>query len=128
MRPSAAWETVVIDQLREDDIERLFADWGVPVTLRRVTQTASPSTGEVDEATADFLVTSVVTPLRSDPTPKTRLQHQTFTLRFLLRCADLPAGLALSTSRVVHGGNEFSVVGTETSADGLTVSILGQRM
>jgi hypothetical protein len=114
--------------LRADDLDRMFADWSVPVILKRITQTATPASGEVAESSADFLLTAIVKPRTTDPTAGTAHQHATITTEFLIRTADLPAVTNLSTSRLALGDVEFSVIGSETSGDGLTITILGQRV
>lgn len=117
-----------IDTLRADELQRMFADWGIPVMLQRVTASASPATGNIAETITEYLVTALVSPRQVQPTAGTSLQHATSTLQFIMQTSDLPEGLALSTSRIVHNGTTYSVVGSENSGNGLVITISGQRV
>jgi len=116
-----------INVLSASDLEQMFADWGVAVILRQVTQTASPATGLIDETAKDTYVTAVVRSRLREPTRGTAMRHSTDEVDFVLRAGDLPAGVSLATSRVVHQGREYSITGATTSADGGIVIAQGQR-
>jgi hypothetical protein len=117
-----------VTSIRTDDVDRMFADWGEPVILKRVDQLADPSTGMLSETESNVVVTAIVKPREIRPISGPAHQHSTITTSFLVRAAELPGGLNLSTSRIVHDGFPYSVLGSETSGDGLTVTILGQRV
>lgn len=117
-----------VTSIRTDDIDRMFADWGEPVVLKRVDLSADPATGTLSETESNVVVTAIVKTRTVQSTSGPAHQHSTLTTSFLVRTAELPDAFNLSMCRVVHDGDAYSVFGSETSGDGLTVTILGQRV
>jgi len=115
-----------ISGLRRDELERQFVDWGRPVVVRRITQTASAATGDIEES-EEFVITAIVRDRSQTPTGRTASQHGTVECEFMFRVEELPPGMTWSTSRVVADGREYSSIGTNVSADGLIVIVHGQQ-
>jgi hypothetical protein len=117
-----------ITSIRSDDVDRMFADWGEPAVLKRISQSADPATGTLSETESSIVITAIVKPRANQPSSGAGYQHSTLTTSFLVRGSELPNGLNLSTCRIVHDGLEYSVLGSEAAGDGLTITILGQRV
>lgn len=115
-----------IDHLRDDERERMFADWSTPVILRRAEQFMDAGTGELSEEMTNFVVDAVVTPAESKPTAGTALQHAAIEQDFLIRTEDIPSDLPLSACRLLAAGREWSVIQVLRSADGRVVTLRAQ--
>ncbi|HVJ84971.1 MAG TPA: hypothetical protein VM452_04955 [Caulifigura sp.] len=118
--------SVVLDQLREDELARMFSDWATPVLIRRVDQGLDSDFDEVSESDTNFEIEAVLLPGKTDATARTGLQHVTASCDFLIRAADVPAGLALTACRLIVGQRAWAVVGITRSADGRVIQLHGQ--
>jgi hypothetical protein len=114
------------DRLRPDDVDRLFADWGAPVIVRRVDQALDSDFDDVSESETNFEVQAVLWPARSRSTNRTGMQHLSAVQEFLIRAIDLPEDLPLSSCRIATPGREWSVIQVTRSADGRVVQLRGQ--
>jgi hypothetical protein len=106
----------------------MFADWGEPVVLKHITQVANPSTGTLSESESNVVMKAIVKPRATRPTSGAARQHSAITTTFLVRSEELPEAFNVSMCRIVHNDLQYSVIGSEAAGDGLTVTILGQRV
>jgi hypothetical protein len=113
--------------ITEGDRDQCFADWGVSVVLREVTQTYDPETGAIGEAYLDHEVTAIVGAARTELQQGTAGQHARRELRFLVRADDLPSGVEPRTARVVYQGVEYRIESNSVSATGGVVALNGRR-
>lgn len=109
------------------DRDQCFADWGVPVVLREVTQTYDPETGALGEVYVDHEITAIVGVGRTELQAGTAGHHARRELRFLIRAEDLPSGVEPRTARVVHEGVEYRIESNSVSATGGIVALNGRR-
>ena len=108
------------------DLDVVFADWGVAVTYREVSQTYAPATQRVSEEYTDTEITALVSGDAGEPTRGTAGQHTTDMIEFFVKQADLPTGAPKLTSRIVHQEREYGIVGYANSEDGTTYQLLCQ--
>jgi hypothetical protein len=116
----------MIEQLRGAELERLFADWSVPVIVQRVDQGLDSDFDEVSESETNFEIDAVQLPLKSSPTARTSMQHVATECDFLMRAIDLPGELSLTSCRILAAGRIWSVIQVTRSADGQVVQLRGQ--
>ncbi len=109
------------------DRDQCFADWGVPVVLREVTQTYDPETGALAETYVDHATTAIVGRAQIDSQPGTAGQHAARELRFLIRSDDLPSGVEPRSARVVYQGVEYRIKSNSMSATGGILALNGRR-
>jgi len=87
----------------------LFTDWGIPITLRQVSTSFNPQTGQRTESHVDTPLVAIISEVATSPTPDTAAQHPTHQQNFLLQEADLPTNLDFSTVRILHNNQEYSI-------------------
>ena len=109
------------------DRDQCFADWGVPVVLREVTQTYDPETGALAETYVDHAITAIVGRAQIDLQPGAAGQHAARELRFLIRSDDLPSGVEPRMARVVYEGVEYRIESNSVSATGGILALNGRR-
>lgn len=88
----------------------LFADWAEVVTFREVSTAYEPADAQVSESHADSLLLAILGPGLNAPLPDTAHQHTTLTRTFLVRAEDLPAHASLTSSRILHGDDEYAIL------------------
>ncbi len=118
--------SVVLDQLRDGELTRMFSDWATTVLIRRVDQGLDSDFDEVSESDTNFEIEAVLLPGKAEATTRTGLQHATTSCDFLIRAADVPADLALTSCRLIVHEREWAVVGIVRSADGRVIQLHGQ--
>jgi hypothetical protein len=116
----------MINQLRNAELERLFADWSAPVIVQRVDQGMDSDFDEVSESETNFEVNAVQLPLKSSGTARTAMQHAATECEFLMRSIDLPPELPLTACRILATGRVWSVVQVTRSSDGRLIQLRGQ--
>jgi hypothetical protein len=97
-----------IDVVRSDR-DRGFADWGVTVVLRRVSQSFDPETGVLSETYEDRDVPAIVGDGELAAVVGTAGHAGRLAQRFLVRSEDVEEEGSVRTMRVVHGGREYRV-------------------
>ena len=113
--------------LLEVDLDVAFADWGVAVTYREVSQSYVPATQQASEVFTDTSVTALISGDAGQPTVGTAGQHTSDLIEFFVKQADLPSGEPKLTSRILHGSQEYDIVGYANSEDGLTYQLLCRK-
>lgn len=114
------------DQLAVDR-DRQFDDWGETITFREVTQTYTPETQQVAEASVDTPITAIVGSGASTPSPGTAAQHFTDDISFLVRAEDLPTSSPTPTSRIVYNGTQYDILRFSLSAQNLIYTLLCRK-
>lgn len=104
--------------LPADASQLLFADWGVPVTLRQVSAAYDPQRGELQETFSDTLLPAVPGGASQQAAPNTAGQHLVEERTFLVRSTDLPAAVSPASTRLLHAGREYRLLGIDRSAVG----------
>lgn len=102
--------------LQPDDRDRLFADWAEVVLFRQVACSYDPARGELDADATDSELPAIPGAAVSSPIADAAQQAVSLDRTFLVRSEDLPEGASLTTSRIVHAGQEFAIVGADQSA------------
>lgn len=113
----------VVDRLRPDELQRMFADWSTPVILQRVDQRLDSDFDEISESETNFEIDAVLLPVKSAPTSRTGMQHFASECDFVIRVDDVPTGFALSSCRLLASGREWTVTGITRSADGRVIQL-----
>lgn len=98
------------------DRDRRFADWGVAVVVRDVTQSFDPITRETNESTADTPLTALVTPVEQQPLGDAAGHGRVEELQVQIKTEELPALGAATARRIVFEDNEHHVVRQDHSA------------
>lgn len=112
----------VTASLPADALQLLFADWGVPVTLRQVSAAYDLQTGELQETFSDTLLSAVPGGTAQQMVANTAGQLRIEERTFLVRSTDLPAAVSPATTRLLHAGREYRLLGIDRSAlDDLTL-------
>lgn len=118
----------VTASLPADALQLLFADWGVPVTLRQVSATYDPQTGELQETFSDTLLPAVPGGTAQQMVANTAGQLRIGERTFLVRSTDLPPAASPATTRLLHAGCEYRLLGIDRSAlDDLTLLRVSAR-
>jgi hypothetical protein len=107
------------------DRDQQFADWGTPVTFRRITQTYDPQTQQIAEEIADTTITAIVGSAPFHPTPNTAAQHQTGDLHLQIKAEDLPN--ASPVNRIIHNDLEYNLLAITRSPASLTIHLHCRR-
>jgi hypothetical protein len=108
----------VTASLPADAAQLLFADWGVPLTLRQVSAAYDPQSGELQETFIDTLLSAVPGGASQQAAPHTAGQHLVEERTFLVRSTDLPESVSPASARLIHTGREYRLLGIDRSAVG----------
>lgn len=105
------------------DRERRFADWGVDVVLRVVTETYDPQSLQTTETHTDTSITAIPGEAPSTPATGTRGIHLNHDLTFLIKSEDLTGSEPSTNLRIVYNNDEHDVVNFHLSPDGQTYAV-----
>jgi hypothetical protein len=113
--------TMQIDatQLAEDR-DRIFDDWGEPVTLRQVTQSFVPETQQIAEDVVESMLTGIVGTSPTQPVPDSRGHAHTIDLVVRVKSEEFPAAEGDISYRIVSNGTEYDVI-SQSQPAGLAV-------
>jgi hypothetical protein len=100
--------------LVKEDRDRAFADWGVTVALRRVSQTYDPQSGAVTESYDDRRVRAIVGDGEVGAADGTAGQAGETQQEFAVRNEDVNAESDLRTMRIMHQGREYRIHDVES--------------
>lgn len=117
-----------VAQLLEEDRDRCFADWGVAVVLREVTQTYEPEGGEIAESYVDHELVALVQGVEMEGAAGTAGQHAVEECEFLVRREDVPEDVGMRTARVLHAEVEYRVESVDQSASGGMLALRCRRV
>ena len=114
--------------LHESDCDQLFEDWSESVTWRRVEQDYSARSQQISESYADTPLMVIVHPKPGKQVSRTAGQLQKQELTVLVRSSDLPEGTINQSDRLLFQDQEYRLVETIRSADGMITSCEFHRL
>ena len=103
----------VPENLVDADLERQFADWGVPIVYQLVTSAFDPETLTVTETVDATELTALASANKGGTAADTGSQVLDPQTSFTVRTAALPAMTAGQVRRLVSDGVVYDVIGVE---------------
>ncbi len=100
-------------ELIDADLERQFADWGVPVTYQLVAIAFDPETLTASETVDETETTALASTNKAGTTPDTGAALLDPQTSFTVRTAELPAATAGQVRRLVAAGVVYDVIGVD---------------
>jgi len=106
------WELVL------EDRNVVFADWGVTVSFRVISQTYDAARMVTLNSTADTSIQGLIEKLPDRPTQASGGVFLKRELTLIVKNEDVPGGEVLLTHRIVYDGHAYEIQIAEKSVDG----------
>jgi len=107
-----------LSEMSLEDRDRLFADWGVPMTLRIIEQTYDPARMVTTSDISSLLLRGLVEKLPDQVTAGSGGVFLKREICVTLKNEDLPDGEVHLTQRIAYDGREYGIQKGEKSVDG----------